>query len=200
MSFPARFNFDNRDNPLDSHEGYRLGFRVEPFADAFGKLNPFFKSRITYTTYFDMGDSSFDPVLALRVSTGSILGPEADDILASKRFYAGGGGSIRGFGFQEAGLVNADDKPSGGRSIVEGTAELRFKFTDTIGGVAFVDVGRVYDEIMSDFKGGLFVGAGTGIRYYTSFGPIRFDAATPVNKRDFTDQDFQVYISIGQAF
>lgn len=200
VSFPARLNFDNRDNPLDPHKGYSFAFGVEPFVDAFGESDPFFKTRMTGTTYFDLSESRYDPVLALRGSVGSILGSDTDNIPATERFFAGGGGSIRGFGFQEAGPVDEDNDPLGGRSIIEGTAELRLKFTDTIGGVAFVDGGGVYDSSFPDFEDGVFLGAGVGARYYTGFGPIRFDVAVPLNKRDQTDQNFQIYISIGQAF
>lgn len=200
VSLPASLNFDNRDSALDPHKGYSFAIGVEPFADAFGESDPFFKSRATATTYFDLSDSAYDPVIALRGSVGSILGSGTDSIPATKRFYTGGGGTIRGFGFQEAGPIDDDGDPTGGRSVVEGAAELRMKFTDTLGAVAFLDAGGAYDSVVPDFQDGVFVGAGIGARYYTSFGPLRFDVATPLNKRDETDQNFQIYISIGQAF
>jgi translocation and assembly module TamA len=43
------------------------------------------------------------------------------------------------------------------------------------------------------------VGAGVGVRYYAGFGPLRADIAVPLNKQT-GDADFQIYISIGQAF
>jgi translocation and assembly module TamA len=76
---------------------------------------------------------------------------------------------------------------------------MRFKITDTIGAVAFVDAGSVTDESYPGFDN-LAVGAGVGLRYYTGFGPIRFDVATPLSGDENTSQNFQVYISIGQAF
>ena len=42
-------------------------------------------------------------------------------------------------------------------------------------------------------------GAGLGLRYYAGFGPLRADIAVPLDKRT-GDADFQIYISIGQAF
>lgn len=200
VSLPGGLNFDNRDSPLDPHKGYSLALGAEPFVDAFGESDPFFKARATGTTYFDLSDSTYDPVLALRGSVGGIIGSGTGSIPATKRFYSGGGGTIRGFGFQEAGPIDDDGDPTGGRSVVEGAVELRMKFTETLGGVAFVDAGGVYDSVVPDFQDGIFVGAGVGARYYTSFGPLRFDVATPLNKRDETDQKVQIYISIGQAF
>jgi translocation and assembly module TamA len=38
------------------------------------------------------------------------------------------------------------------------------------------------------------------VRYYTDFGPLRFDLATPLTQKDDVDQNYQIYISIGQAF
>ena len=58
-------------------------------------------------------------------------------------FYAGGGGSVRGYGFQDIGPVNGAGNPTGGRSVLETSAELRIGITDTIGIVPFVDAGLV---------------------------------------------------------
>lgn len=200
ISIPTVLSFDNRDDVLDPHKGHNLIIGVEPFVDAFGESDPFFKSRITGTMYFDLSDSSYDPVLALRGSFGSILGSGTGGIPASKRFHAGGGGSIRGFGYQEAGPKSANGDPAGGRSVIEANAEFRIKLTETIGGVAFVDAGGAYDSMYPDFDEGVYVGAGIGARYYTNFGPIRFDVGVPVNKKEATDRNVQIYISIGQAF
>ena len=42
-------------------------------------------------------------------------------------------------------------------------------------------------------------GAGIGGRFYTNFGPLRIDVATPLNKRP-GDSRVALYIGIGQAF
>ena len=42
-------------------------------------------------------------------------------------------------------------------------------------------------------------GVGIGGRYYTNFGPLRIDVATPVN-RQRGESKVALYISIGQAF
>ena len=146
-----------------------------------------------------MSDSAYDPVLALRASFGSIWGASTENIPATKRFFAGGGGSIRGYGFQEAGPYENGD-PAGGRSLIETNTEFRVKFTETIGAVAFVDAGGVYDDVYPSFNEDLYIGGGLGARYYSSFGPIRFDVALPFTNKENLDQNYQIYISIGQAF
>ena len=200
FSIPGVLNFDNRDNILDPHEGWNLQLNVTPFFDTLGEADPFVKSRFTASTYFDLLDSNYDPVLALKGSIGTIQGASAENIPASKRFYAGGGGSVRGFGYQEIGPRDSDDDPSGGLSIMELTGEMRFKVSEKIGAVGFVDAGQVYESASPNFGTDLAIGAGVGARYYTSFGPVRFDVATPINRKEITDSSYQIYLSIGQAF
>ncbi len=198
VSFPQSLIFDNRDDTLNPRKGWRLRGQVEPFVDVLGQADPFFKTEAAARTYIDLG---LDPdlVLAFRAEAGSILGATNFDIPASERFYAGGGSSVRGFGFQELGPLNDDGDPTGGRSVVTVSSELRFKITDTIGAAAFVDAGTVSQEAFPDFDN-FAVGAGAGLRYFTGFGPLRFDVAVPLNQKDELEQNYQIYISIGQAF
>lgn len=197
MSIPANLTYDNRDNALDPHRGWLVNAAVEPFYDTFGESDPFTKFELGARTYLALSDSP-DIVLALRANAGTLYGGEMENVPATERFYAGGGGSIRGFGYQQVGPFKNGD-PTGGRSMVTGSAELRTKFTDSMGGVAFVDAGSISEDRMPDLQN-LSVGAGIGFRYYTDFGPLRFDVAVPLNHKDDLDENYQFYISIGQAF
>ena len=79
--------------------------------------------------------------------------------------------------------------------------ELRFKITESIGLVPFLDAGTVYLNTIPDFGSqNLYYGTGLGLRYYTAIGPIRLDVATPINWREGVDSRYQIYVSIGQAF
>lgn len=195
ISFPNSLTFDNRDNPLDPRKGWNIRAAVTPFVDALGTTDPFFKSRLSASTYYGFTD---DIVLAARASVGSIMGADIENVPATERFYSGGGGSVRGFGYQEVG-DKINGSPTGGASVVEGSTEIRFKITDKIGAVTFIDAGNVSTEISPQFSD-FSIGAGLGLRYYTALGPIRFDLATPLTNKDETDQNYQIYISIGQAF
>lgn len=198
FSVPTSVVYDTRDDTLNPQKGWYLTGGVRPYFDALGESDPFTKLEAGARTYVHFSDSP-DLTLALRGNVGSLVGSDTADIPATERFYAGGGGSVRGFGYQEIGPKDADGDPSGGRSLVSGTLELRTKFTDSIGGVAFVDAGSVSDNARPDFDN-LSVGAGVGLRYFTSFGPLRFDVAVPLNEKEELDQNYQFYISIGQAF
>lgn len=129
-----------------------------------------------------------------------MAGDSTNDIPATKRFYAGGGGSIRGYKYQTVGPLNSKNDPVGGRSLLEIGFEARVRITEDIGIVPFIEGGNVYESMLPDFADELLWGAGLGIRYYTAVGPIRFDVAVPLDRRDNVDDAFQFYISIGQAF
>ena len=63
----------------------------------------------------------------------------------------------------------------------------------------FLEGGNVYDDPLPDLNQEIRWGAGVGLRYFTEFGPVRLDVAFPINPRR-SDDVFQVYIGIGQAF
>lgn len=196
VSLPNSLTFDSRDNPLDARHGWLLEGSVEPFFDAFGNSPAFWKTEGAARNYIPLGK---DVTLAARVKAGSLLGPSTVNVPATKRYYAGGGGSVRGFGYQEVGPQDAAGNPTGGRSLAEMSGELRYKITDTVGAVAFVDAGSVSETVVPNLDD-LSVGAGLGLRYYTGFGPLRLDVGVPVANRDKADSSYQLYISIGQAF
>lgn len=197
LSAPQTLAYDTRDDTLDPRRGVNLALSAEPFFDLLGESDPFFKTQFTGSAYLSFGAEK-STTLAAKASIGSVWGAEIDAIPATERFYAGGGGSVRGYGYQEVG-PQQDGEPSGGLSLATLSLELRTKFTDKIGGVAFVDTGSVSEESTPDFSD-MAVGAGVGVRYYTSFGPIRFDVAVPLTQKDELEQNYQFYISIGQAF
>ena len=103
-------------------------------------------------------------------------------------------------GYQLAGPVDEDDNPIGGRSLFEANAELRYRVTQSIGVVGFLDTGTVFDAILPDFSEDVFYGTGLGLRYITPIGPLRLDVGVPLNPRSGVDDPYQVYVSIGQAF
>jgi hypothetical protein len=112
--------------------------------------------------------------------------------------FAGGGGSVRGYAYRGIGVNNPDGTVSGGRYLLEASAEARYKVTGDIGVVGFVDGGYVAADSFPGLDQ-LRIGAGIGLRYYTSLGPLRADIAIPLNKQD-GDPDYAIYVGIGQAF
>ena len=193
----ADMALDRSDNPLDPRRGWRISARIEPTLLTGDGVLPYVKLQGQISGYLPF-DVKGDTVLAGRVRLGTITDGSVGDIPAPQRFYAGGGGSVRGFGFQEVGPRLADNTPEGGLSLVETSVELRHRLTEKWGVVAFVDAGTVGGAQFPSFRD-LSIGAGFGVRYNLGFGPIRVDLATPVTSRK-GEAPLQIYVSIGQSF
>lgn len=200
IGLPLTARYDTSDSFLDPTTGIRIGTVLTPYVGVITESTNFLRGEINASTYYSVIEDD-RLILAARGALGSIVGEETDDIPATKRFYAGGGGSVRGYEFRTLGPLDENNDPLGGRSIVELGFELRIKITDEIGVVPFVEGGNVFDDEIPDLSEELQWAAGLGFRYYTAVGPIRLDVAVPVNRRDNdVDDAFQFYISLGQAF
>jgi len=193
-ALPTSLTYDGSDDLLDPGKGFRLGGRVSPEYSLQSGSQGYVRIQLDGSYYQPVSDRI---VMAGRVRLGSTFGADRFDIAPSRRFYAGGGGSVRGFGFQRIGPRDGNDDPIGGNGLAEFSLEARVRFGD-FGVVPFFDAGNVYANSVPDF-GGLRYGAGIGVRYYSSFGPLRIDVATPLN-RQTGDSRIGVYISLGQAF
>ena len=188
---------DRSDDPLNPRRGWRVSARMEPTLLSGAGVVPYLKVQSQASAYLPLGKDA-RTVIAGRLHVGSLLNGSLADIPAPQRFYAGGGGSVRGFGYQEVGPRLANNTPQGGLSLLEGSLEVRHDLTAQWGLVAFVDAGTI-DDAPTPGLADLAIGAGFGVRYNLGFGPIRVDIATPVTMRHGA-APFQIYISIGQAF
>lgn len=188
---------DRSNNPLDPRRGWRLSGRAEPTVITGDTTLPYLRLQTQVSTYLPFGAED-QTVLAGRLHLGSIVNGQIPDIPASQRFYAGGGGSVRGFGYQAVGPRLADNTPQGGLSLMEASLEARHRVTPKWEVAAFVDAGSVGSDQTPEFQD-LAIGAGIGVRYHFSFAPIRVDIATPVTQRR-GDAPFQIYVSLGQSF
>ncbi|MEQ8734754.1 MAG: autotransporter assembly complex family protein [Rhodospirillaceae bacterium] len=200
LGLPLSLTRDQTDSLLDPKRGYRLGFEVTPYAGEFGGTALFTRASATGTYYYPWSDDVRPVVLAARLKVGSVIGEQSQNVPANKRFYSGGGGSVRGFGYQLLGALDADNDPIGGRSVIETGLEARVPVTDALSVVPFVDGGLVSPSVTPSLSEKFRVGAGLGVRYATPVGPLRLDVAIPVNRRKAVDSSFQFYISFGQAF
>ena len=197
-ALPLALGYDGSDDLLDPKRGFRLSGRLSPEASFQGSAFGYARSQIDGSFYYPVSDKI---VVATRARIGSIAGASRDRIAPSRRFYAGGGGSVRGYGYQRIGPLDADDDPIGGRSLAEFSLEGRIRlpyFGGNFGVVPFVDAGTISTSLYPRI-GDLRVGAGVGLRYYSNFGPIRIDAGVPLNPRK-GDAPVGVYVSLGQAF
>jgi translocation and assembly module TamA len=199
LGLEVRGNRDTANDRFDPNDGSRLNLSLIPFYGTGENRVNFLTGRLGVTGYHAVDDQDRF-TLAGRAKLGSTVGESTESLPANKRFYAGGGSSIRGYRFQSVGPLGPRNTPLGGRSVFEASAELRARITDTLGGVIFIDGGNVYDDEVPDLSTNLQWAAGFGARYFTTFGPLRLDFGFPLNGRDGVDDFMQFYISIGQAF
>ena len=207
----GQLGYDRSNSLLDPTRGFRLLGRINPEASLRNGFNYYARNLIEGSAYYPVQDNM---VVAGRVRLGSIYGIPRDALAPSRRLYAGGGGSVRGFGFQQLGPKeirpnprfdpnDPDDEPAtiavpiGGRSLNEFAIEGRYRFGN-YGIVGFVDAGQVYESEFPSFSNMRF-GVGVGGRVYTNFGPLRVDVATPIGRRQ-GESRIAIYMSIGQAF
>ncbi|GAA0579022.1 autotransporter assembly complex family protein [Caenispirillum bisanense] len=200
IGFPVNVIRDSTDDRLNPTEGSVFAATLTPFAGASDTQALLFaRAEASASAYWAPFDSD-RLVLAARGATGTIVGEDLFDVPADKRFYAGGGGSVRGYQYQLLGPLDRFGDPTGGLSVIEANFEARIKVTDSIGIVPFIDGGQVFEARYPDFSEDILWAAGLGFRYYTGIGPLRLDVAVPLNARDDVDDAYQFYLSIGQAF
>lgn len=192
-----RAAWDGSNDPMNPTRGARLDATLEPYVDI-RSGSAFVKASSEVRGYLPL-DAGAAWVLAARLRVGLTLGAERDAIPPDVRFYAGGGGSIRGYEYRSVAPLDEDDDPLGGRSVVDGSVELRRRISERFGAVVFVDGGSAFEGALPDFGETVQWSAGFGVRYFSELGPFRADLAFPLNARD-RDDAFQFYLSLGQAF
>lgn len=193
-ALPSGLTYDGSDNLLDPSRGFRLGARISPEIAKQGAAFGYVRGQIDASVYMPASDGV---VIASRVRAGSIIGSNADRIAPSRRFYAGGGASVRGYAYQAIGPRDANDDPVGGKSLLEFSLEARIRLGN-FGITPFVDAGTISTNFLPKIQD-MRYGAGLGVRYYSSFGPIRIDVGTPLNRQS-GESRIAVYVSLGQAF
>jgi translocation and assembly module TamA len=191
---PLTLAYDGSDDLLDPHTGFRFALRLSPEVSFRDGTNSYARIQMDGSAYAQLSERV---VVAGRVRLGSILGKETFAIAPSRRFYAGGGSSVRGYGYQNIGPRDAFNDPIGGRSLTEFGLEARIRFGE-FAVVPFIDGGNIYLGSTPSFTSFRY-GAGLGLRYHSSFGPIRIDVGTPINPQS-GDSPVALYVSLGQAF
>ena len=194
-ALPGTLSYDGSNDLLDPTRGFRLAARVSPELSLHKGVFGYTRVQFDGSFYQPVTDKV---VIAARARLGTIVGAGRDRIAPSRRFYAGGGGSVRGYGYQDLGPRDPIFKdPMGGRSLAEFALEARVRFGN-FGIVPFVDAGNIYTSPLPHLAT-LRFGAGLGVRYFTNFGPIRVDVGTPIGRRP-GEPRIAVYVSLGQAF
>jgi translocation and assembly module TamA len=191
---------DETDTPLDARKGYLLQLRLEPSIST-GDATVAFLRTVAQARVYHTLNGADRYTLAARTRLGWVepISGDDNDLPLDRRFYAGGGGSVRGYAFNS---IYPEQRlrlgiAPGGQGLAEVSGEVRARFTKTLGGVAFIDGGNAFQTF--DEAGDMRWGVGVGARYDLGFAPLRFDIAVPLDPRP-QDDKVAFYVSIGQAF
>ncbi len=200
LSSFANLRNDSTEFSLDPRDGSLVEFRVEPSVSTGDATLGFVRATAEARVYESFSDDE-TLTLAARLRAGWLeaVAGAADDVPPDRRFYAGGGGSVRGYGYNsiyppERGLAGLSP---GGQGLLEGSLEVRWRFGAQLGAAAFVDGGAAFDHWRD--AGDVSWGAGIGARYDLGFAPLRIDIAFPLDDSQAAP-DYALYISLGQAF
>ena len=219
-SFSSSLIRDTRDDPVDPSRGEYASANGQLAARAIGSEIGFVKSFFTAQAFRTLPHTN-RVVLAASARVGLANGfpregvnGEGDAVLIrdlppSERFYAGGDTTIRGFLLDQVGtrhnppqLTDTLDEnllPIGGNGLVIFNAELRVPVAGGLGVVGFVDTGNVFARVTDIDLVELRTAVGSGVRYKSPFGPIRFDLGFKVNRQPGEGLTAW-FISFGQAF
>lgn len=198
LGLPIAVNYDSTDSKLAPTQGVRATVRVSPYIKALPHGLTMAQSRAQVSAYHAF-DEEARYILAGRIGAGSTVGASIADVPANRRFFVGGGGSVRGYRYRSLSPHNGFDGPTGGLSYLEASLEARIRVTQTIGVVPFVDAGAAYDTAFPNFHSSIRESVGLGLRYFTPIGPIRIDFAVPIARRA-GESKFGVLIGVGEAF
>jgi translocation and assembly module TamA len=196
----ASIRADTTEFLLDPRDGAIFDLRFEPSVSTGDETLVFARAVADARGYESFGRED-SVTLAARIRAGwlAAISGDANDAPADRRFYAGGGGSVRGYEFNSIYPEERDlaGLTPGGDGLLEGSIELRWRFRDRWGAAAFIDGGTAFDD-WGDATD-LSYGVGVGVRYDLGFAPLRVDVAVPLDDDEASDS-YALYVSLGQAF
>jgi outer membrane protein insertion porin family len=177
---------DERDSILNPKNGYYLSFYIENGSKYLASEEDYIKtlSELRYIKTFNK----------LTTSIKTKIGTLDKDLPIFKHFFAGGDYSNRGYSYEKLGLLDPDDNPYGGLSLIDNSLEVEYNIYKDIGVVTFFDSTMLSLKAHS-FNENFYNSYGVGARYYTPIGPLRVDLGFPLD-----DGGFVFHIGIGQVF
>ncbi len=188
---------DDVDDELDPSRGGVALVGALHSGEIWGATFDYYKLWTETKRYFPL---PWKLVLALRgrVATVDPLGPD-NEVPVHERLFAGGDGSIRGFGRRRLGPRAPTDEPIGGLSLIEASVELRRRIWGSFGAAVFLDAGHLATDSYDFRFGSVEPAAGFGVSYQTPVGPLRLDIGFPFDPPP-NDTFWQIHFSVGHYF
>jgi outer membrane protein insertion porin family len=191
---------DSRDRVFQTTTGSDNSISIEHAGTPFG-------GDIGYTKY--VGDSGWyfplfwDTVGMLHGRIGFIHGDPVGDVPVWERFYLGGMGSVRGYGWRDISPRDPEtDDRIGGNKMLQFNVEFLFPIIKKAGfqGVLFYDTGNAYDNGEDLELGVLRMSVGFGVRWYSPMGPIRMEYGYILDDQQGQQGEGKWEFTMGSAF
>jgi outer membrane protein insertion porin family len=190
--------YDTRDNLFNSNRGIYLGWHNELAGSFLSGTDTFVRSIVRFKYFYPWRRSTII-ASALEIGWMDFFGT-SHDIPLNERFYAGGPNSLRGFGYQLVGPLDAERDPFGGRlKVVWNMLEIRQSLYKMIGAALFADIGNVWLRPKDFHFGDLRTSVGFGIRANTPIGILRLDYGINLQPKEDEPHE-KLYFNMGQAF
>ncbi len=186
----AEVVFDLRDSKINPREGFYVSQYIE------GGVQKII-SEISYAKGVLEGRAiyTFRRFTAAAKSRIGLLREFAGKLPESKLFYAGGAFSNRAYGYNRLGAFDADCGDIGGRTLLDNTLEISHPVYKNIDLALFWDSTMISSRTLNfnlRFKNSI----GTGIRYNTAIGPVKFDVGFSLEDR----KQYAIHFQIGQSY
>jgi outer membrane protein assembly complex protein YaeT len=200
------FLHSTADNVLNARRGYQFAAHAESAGRFLPGSYNYYALSWDARHYLPLSESM---VVANRVQVGNIdqAGEDPANVPFSKKFFLGGASSVRGWGRYEISPLSGGGSPLGGNSMFMFSSELRTVIRGNFGGVLFIDGGNVWTSGWTIKIDDLRYAVGTGLRYMTPVGPVRFDVGWQLNpipglliEGEPESRHWRMHFSIGQAF
>ncbi len=175
--FVTKLRWDTRDSQIHPHQDWKIGFNCDIASKSLGGDFDFQRYRLEINRYQKLFSAAH--VLAMRFWLQQVKGTAP----YYEQSIIGGGWTARGF--------KADRFID--RTLTISSAEYRFPIYKRIGGILFVDAGRVYSDIKKvtwhDWK----TNGGGGLRYYLTNFVVRLDVGV-------SGEGSRIFLNFGQVF
>lgn len=175
------FNYSQSNDVILPTFGKSLNLTLRGASKSFLSSDSFLQAEIKAKYFFSPFDFSH---VIFRTDLGYTLTKNLHALPLTMRFFAGGLNSIRGY---------ADSSIGPGRYLYSGSVEYQNQIKNNWWGAIFYDAGTATDH----FGTPLFKGAGVGVLYQSSIGPIKLYLAKTLQQ---PKKHYSVELSIGPEF